>query len=164
MTALQWIVKEAKKIKKEYPKRFAKWTEYVAQASAIYAKKHKGKSPVGKKKAKVGAVKKKSAKKVAKKVAHKKTAKKSPARSLHKDTKSHNVNIRVMSGIGSYDNPERILYEIEYWQKMLDKLRNEYKSDKGKMYKSSITADIRLSKKWLEVNKTKLKKVLSKIK
>jgi hypothetical protein len=51
MTALQWILKEAKKLKKEYPKRFAKWTDYVAQASAIYAKKHKGKSPVGKKKA-----------------------------------------------------------------------------------------------------------------
>lgn len=185
MTALQWIVKEAKKIKKEYPKRFSKWTEYVAQASAIYAKKHKGHSPVGKKKkAKVGAVKNKAVKKATKKieilgaskkllekiravkkksikkVAHKKSA----AKSYHKDTKSHNVNIRVMSGIGSYDNPERILYEIEYWQKMLDKLRNEYKSDKGKMYKSSITADIRLSKKWLEVNKNKLKKVLSKMK
>lgn len=51
MTALQWILKEAKKLKKQYPKRFAKWTDYVAQASAIYAKKHKGKSPVGKKKA-----------------------------------------------------------------------------------------------------------------
>jgi hypothetical protein len=50
MTALQWIVKEAKSIKKKYPKRFSKWTEYVAQASAIYASKHKGKSPVGKKK------------------------------------------------------------------------------------------------------------------
>jgi hypothetical protein len=67
MSALQWIVKEAKKIKKEYPNRFKTWREYVAQASAIYASKHKGKSPVGKKKAvtkkhhvkkKVGAVKK----------------------------------------------------------------------------------------------------------
>ena len=51
MTALQWILKEAKSLKKQYPKRFTKWTDYVAQASAIYAKKHKGKSPVGKKKA-----------------------------------------------------------------------------------------------------------------
>lgn len=59
MTALKWITTEAKKLKKQYPKRFAKWTEYVAQASAIYASKHKGKSPVGKKK--VGAVKKKAA-------------------------------------------------------------------------------------------------------
>ena len=50
MTALQWIVSEAKKLKKKYPKRFTEWKEYVAQASAIYANKHKGKSPVGKKK------------------------------------------------------------------------------------------------------------------
>ena len=59
MTALQWILKEAKKLKKQYPKRFTKWTDYVAQASAIYSSKHKGKSPVGKKKA----AKKKAAKK-----------------------------------------------------------------------------------------------------
>lgn len=77
MTALQSIIKEAKSLKKQYPKRFVKWTDYVKQASAIYASKHKGKSPVGKKK-KVGAAK--------------------PI-SKHKDTKSHNVNIRVVSGI-----------------------------------------------------------------
>ena len=62
MTALQWIVKEAKSLKKSYPKRFTKWTDYVKQASAIYASKHKGKSPVGKKKA---APKKTATKKVA---------------------------------------------------------------------------------------------------
>ena len=52
MTALQWITKEAKSIRRKYPKRFATWREYVAQASAIYAKKHKGKSTVGKKRKK----------------------------------------------------------------------------------------------------------------
>lgn len=124
MTALQWIVKEAKAIKKAYPKRFAKWTDYVAQASAIYAKKHKGKSPVGKKHAKK-VVRKKAAKKkvsgvkdsdaikreLAKKglkMPHgystlkrkrKVGAVKKSATTMHKDTKSHNVNIRVMSGI-----------------------------------------------------------------
>jgi len=77
MTALQSIIKEAKSLKKQYPKRYAKWTDYVKQASAIYASKHKGKSPVGKKR-NVGAAK--------------------PV-SKHKDTKSHNVNIRVVSGI-----------------------------------------------------------------
>ena len=51
MTALQWIIKEAKALRKKFPKRFKTWTEYVKQASAIYATKHKGKSPVGKKKA-----------------------------------------------------------------------------------------------------------------
>jgi hypothetical protein len=124
MTALQWIVKEAKSIKKQFPKRFAKWTDYVAQASAIYAKKHKGKSPVGKKKA----VKKKAAKKKVsgvkdskeiKKVLAKKglkmphgyktikrkrkisgVKKKAASKSTyHKDTASHNVKISVMSGI-----------------------------------------------------------------
>jgi hypothetical protein len=81
MTVLQTIIKEAKSLKKQYPKRYSKWTDYVKQASAIYASKHKGKSPVGKKKAtkkKVGATK---------------------PLSKHKDTKSHNVNIRVVSGI-----------------------------------------------------------------
>ena len=65
MTALQWIIKEAKILRKKSPKM--EWKKAVAQASAIYSSKHKGKSPVGKKKSakKVGVVKHK-------KVAHKK--------------------------------------------------------------------------------------------
>jgi len=59
MTALQSIIKEAKVIRKKSPKM--EWKKAVAQASAIYASKHKGKSPVGKK----HAVKKKAAKKKA---------------------------------------------------------------------------------------------------
>lgn len=47
----------------------------------------------------VGALKKKSVKKAAPKKAVKKAAPKKS--SVHKDTKSHNVNIRVVSGIGS---------------------------------------------------------------
>lgn len=50
------------------------------------------------KKKKVGSVKKKAVKKAAPK---KKAVKKAVAKSLHKDTKSHNVNIRVVSGIGA---------------------------------------------------------------
>lgn len=90
MTALNWITKEAKKLRKEYPKRFSSWREYVAQASAIYSKKHKGKSPVGKKH-KVSGVKKKAVKKAVKKA--------TPKSSYHKDKNSHNVKISVMSGI-----------------------------------------------------------------
>ncbi len=45
--ALTWITKEAQRLKREYPKRFKKWTQYVAQASAIYSSKHGGRSPVG---------------------------------------------------------------------------------------------------------------------
>jgi hypothetical protein len=62
MTALQQIIKEAQSIRRKSPKM--EWKKAVAQASAIYAKKHKGTSPVGKKK-----VVKKAAKKVAKKKA-----------------------------------------------------------------------------------------------
>jgi len=62
MTALQLIIKDAKILRKKNPKM--EWKKAVAQASAIYASKHKGKSPVGKKKA---APKKKAAKKVVRK-------------------------------------------------------------------------------------------------
>jgi hypothetical protein len=57
MTALQVIIKEAKAIRSKNPKM--EWKKAIAQASAIYASKHKGKSPIGKK----HAVKKKAAKK-----------------------------------------------------------------------------------------------------
>ena len=67
MNALTWIIKEAKKIKKAYPKKYANWKDYVAKASKIYSSKYK----------KIGAVKSSS----------------------HKDTKSHNVNIKVVSGM-----------------------------------------------------------------
>jgi len=80
MTALQSILKEAKSLRKSFPKRYSKWTDYVKQASAIYASKHKGKSPVGKKKSakKVGVVKHK---KVAKK---KKISEQSILNRIHK--------------------------------------------------------------------------------
>jgi len=58
MTALQVIIKEAKAIRSKSPKM--EWKKAVAQASAIYASKHKGKSPVGKKKAVKKAAKKKA--------------------------------------------------------------------------------------------------------
>jgi len=72
------VVAEAKKLRKKNPKLTQ--AQAVKQAWAIsYSKK------------KVGAAPKKKA-------AKKKAAKKSS--SYHKDTKSHNVNIRVMSGVG----------------------------------------------------------------
>ena len=154
MTALQWIIKEAKAIRSKSPKM--EWKKAVAQASAIYASKHKGKSPVGKKK-----VVKKAAKKVAKKKAvgkyvktvrkgkvtdviykrkkisgvKKKAVKKTAtkkASSMHKDTKSHNVNIKVMSGvsdklISSYkDN----LGKIRYYETTIDMFKKAIKEHK----------------------------------
>ena len=76
------IVKEASKLRKKNPKLTQ--AQAVKQAWAI---------SYGKKRAGVGAVKKKAAKKKA-------APKKKTATNYHKDTKSHNVNIRVISGIG----------------------------------------------------------------
>lgn len=75
------IVKEASKLRKKNPKLTQ--AQAVKQAWAI---------SYGKKRARVGAIKKKAATKV--------KAKKSKRTSeMHTDTKSHNVNIRVISGL-----------------------------------------------------------------
>ena len=140
MTALQWIVKEAKKLKKEYPKRFSTWREYVAQASAIYAKKHKGKSPVGKKHS-VGAVKKKTAKKSA--------PKKKAAKSYHKDTKSHNVNIRVMSGTSQMSTLNHLIKEKEKAESKLYAMNVGYKNTGDLQSKKQFKFWINRYKKYL---------------
>ena len=166
MSALQWIVKEAKSLKKSYPKRFTKWIDYVKQASAIYASKHGGKSPVGKKKAvKKVAVKKTAKKKVGvikktvlrsplkkkavkkeltaydvlkfrEKVGEKKFKALTPAQRVkgaakktttHKDTKSHNVNIRVISGI--FDT--QIISDLDSLKKQYFRLAKKYHPDAG---------------------------------
>jgi len=77
MTTLQKIIKDAKSLRAKSPKKYSKWTDYVKEAS----KKYKSKSPVIKKKAtkkKVGVLK---------------------PNDKHKDSKSHNVNIKVVSGV-----------------------------------------------------------------
>ena len=101
MTALQVIIKEAKAIRKKSPK--IEWKKAVAQASAIYASKHKGKSPVGKKQAKkkvakkkVGMIKKKAVKKTATKRAKRKPTEKAVLKSI-----KHAVSVQKshMSGV-----------------------------------------------------------------
>jgi hypothetical protein len=96
MTQLQKIVAKAKSLKKSYPN--TKWTDLIKKASKLVTPASKSVGAIKKKKAVKKAVKKYAP---VKRLIKKKTAvKKSPARSLHKDTKSHNVNIRVMSGMG----------------------------------------------------------------
>ena len=73
MTQLQKIVAKAKSLKKSYPN--TKWTDLIKKASKLITP---------------------SSKSVA---GTKKVVKKSPLRSLHKVTKSHNVNIKVVSGV-----------------------------------------------------------------
>jgi hypothetical protein len=100
MTAAQKTAKANFKKAIEYRKKTG--VSLKEAFAHVYGKKV-GAAP--KKKATKKAAPKKAAKKVVKKkAAPKKVAKKAaPKRSvsLHKDTKSHNVNIRVMSGMGS---------------------------------------------------------------
>jgi hypothetical protein len=154
------VVAEAAKLRKKNPSLTQ--AQAVKQAFAIsYSKAGQTK--------KVGAVKKKAApkKSVLKKAApKKKDAPKKVASKritdIHKDSKSHNVNIRVVSGI-NYNDPKYLFDEILFWQNQLDKLRAEYRSPKRKMYKKSIMDDIKLSKKWLENYKKKLRLHLNKV-
>lgn len=221
-TALDWIIKEAKSLKKKYPKRFDTWKEYISQASAIYASKHGGKSPVGKKR-KVGSTKKKAVKakvgdpvynaykkaplavkkiidtldfqesytklsnaakklkklgwemdydldgsitkltkmkKTSKKVGAKAKAKKAPVRSTHKDTKSHNVNIRVVSGFDDSDLMDRINRLIKFnkeIEKYILDLNHRIKTDKSDTFvllqKSRAMAAVKRYKDLLADNK-----------
>jgi hypothetical protein len=92
MTALQTIIKEAKAIRKKYPAK--SWKDCVKQASAMYAAKHKGKSPVGKKRK---VVKKSAPKKRAKKAIKKYTrfAGITTKSKTHTDYNKPEVNIQI---------------------------------------------------------------------
>jgi hypothetical protein len=107
MTKLQQIVKKAKEIRKAHPKKYAKWTDYIKAASKSLAgldsvKRSGNKTTVNYTRHKVATNKKAAPKKTvqAKLFGVKKSAPKKKA-ATHKDTKSHNVKISVMSGIGS---------------------------------------------------------------
>lgn len=108
MTAIQWISKQAKVIRKKHPSMA--WSQCIKKASAEYKAKHKPKTKSAPKK-KVGAVKyveKGETKNTKpKKVYQVNRTKKGTfkgvkriAGTTHKDTRSHNVNVRVVSGIG----------------------------------------------------------------
>jgi hypothetical protein len=169
MTALKWITTEAKRLKKAYPTRFAKWTEYVAQASATYAKKHGGKSPVGKKKKTVGDYKinkgefveakkptkprkKKAAKKKVWSVSRtsagrfkKKGIKRISGTGTHKDTKSHNVNIRVVSGVNDIAN--KALQKIKQNNDSIASLKQSIARNKETV-KTKVAANTPFWKTW----------------
>lgn len=105
MTQLQKIVAKAKTLRKSHPK--LKWTDLIKKASKLVTPAKKSVSGINKAVVKKYApVKPLVKKRIETKsdfamagIKKKKAVKKSPARSMHKDTKSHNVNIRVMSGI-----------------------------------------------------------------
>lgn len=103
MTAIQWISKEAKAIRKKHPK--LEWSQCIKKASALYKAKHK----TGSKPKKVGSVAK---------------PKKTTTTKTHKDTKSHNVNIRVVSGT---DNTERLKHSLKI-KENLESMFRTYKT------------------------------------
>ena len=117
------VVKEASKLRKKNPKLTQ--AQAVKQAWAIsYSKKRAG----------VGAVKKKAAPK--KRAATKVKAKKSKRTSeMHTDTKSHNVNIRVVSGIGAIKKSAETLLKNQYGNLAARKLSESTKRGKSKIQK-----------------------------
>lgn len=122
------IVKEASKLRKKNPKLTQ--AQAVKQAWAI---------SYGKKRAGVGAVKKKSAPTKVKAKKSKRTSE------MHTDTKSHNVNIRVVSGIGSIKKSAETLLKNQYGNLAARKLSESTKRGKRKIQKqmSEIAAKIR---------------------
>jgi hypothetical protein len=130
------VVKEASKLRKKNPKLTQ--AQAVKQAWAIsYSKKSKG--------TKLGAVKKKSATRV--------KAKKGKSTEMHTDTKSHNVNIRVVSGIEPLR--KRIEDGIILISRELKEINTKIKNEKNKFLKSSY-----LNKKRFLLNELKIGKQL----
>jgi hypothetical protein len=107
--------------------KFSKWTDAIKEASKSLVKKTGSK--------KIGAIKKKATKKIVKKkvATKKKPIKKSALRNYgsHKDTKSHNVRISVISGLTEQkftrinnDNNGNPRYVIHFLEFINDEERN----------------------------------------
>lgn len=178
MTKLEKIVKAAKELRKKYPNKYSKWTDYIKAASKQVAGfegvSRKGDKTTVHYSKKSPATKKKAAPKKAtqstlfgvKKAAPKKKA---PARSSHKDTKSHNVNIRVVSGYKSYDHYDvrnKMEKDLEKTANILKKAQDDYSKYKTQKFKSPAEKKWRLTlsreiikdlKKILMMQKNKLK-------
>jgi hypothetical protein len=125
------VVKEAAKLRKKNPKLTQ--AQAVKQAFAIsYSKERKGE--------KLGAVKKKSATRV--------KATKRKGTEMHTDTKSHNVNIRVVSGIIPNQKEELEKYIRVYGRLMAEKLAAKTMQEKKVINRAlKITKSIILSLK-----------------
>ena len=91
--------------------KYAKWTDAIKAAAKTL--------PATKKKAKVGAVKKAAPKK--------KAATKKPT-SIHKDSKSHNVKISVMSGTDQISTLNYLIKEKEKAENKLPALKLSLKT------------------------------------
>jgi hypothetical protein len=82
---------------------------------------------------------------------------------IHKDTKSHNVKISVMSG--NNDNMQTRLLQVKSWENILNELRKELKNkNTTAAHKTEIKKDIIISKNFLNHKKRILLAELKKIK
>jgi len=116
MNKLQQIVKKAKELRKQNPKKYAKWTDYIKAAS----KQISGLDRVTKSGNKTAVhytrttpAKKKAVPKKSVQTSLFGTGKKS---ANHKDRNSHNVNVRVVSGAVKMSGvePHEAKYYISY--------------------------------------------------
>ncbi len=122
-TGLQWILPEASKLRRQYPKRFDTWQEYVEQATAIYHKKNGDTMPKRKSSAKT----KKSAAK------RRPAAKRGSSRSVGKTTHAPAV------GIAYHIRHACLLLERKIGDLEASKLRVKTKTARKKIQKK-ITA------------------------
>jgi len=159
MTALQSIIKEAKAIRKKSPK--IEWKKAVAQASAIYASKHKGKSPVGKK----HSVKKKVAKKkvgvIKKKALRKSATKRKPTEKTVLKSIKHAVSVQKahMSGVGAVNK-----HALKQYDELLNKIN---KVEKHIVEYTRMSKDMGYNldnRKSFKLSASKWKKYLSELK
>jgi hypothetical protein len=125
------VVKEAAKLRKKNPSLTQ--AEAVKQAWAI---------SYGKKRASVGAAKKATPTKV-------KAKKGKRTSEMHTDTKSHNVNIRVVSGIGAIKSSGVKMLQKKFGILAAKKLMKKKKSEARKLQREMTKV------------KTQLKKLLS---
>ena len=159
MTAAQKTAKANFKKAIEYRKKTG--VSLKEAFAHVYGKKKVGAAP--KKKATKKAAPKKAAKKVVKKAAPKKAAKKKHTKygvvkkhvrrvagmkkpeSVHKDTKSHNVNIRVVSGMESV-----AIGNVKYLFEQIRKAEGQYQilKDRKKRDKKLVGFDAKLFQRY----------------
>lgn len=148
MTTLQKIVTEAKKIRKAHPNKYAKWTDYVKEASKKYksapVKKKVGNYKLNRTEFDETRIPIKPRKKTEKKKkvyavtrAHGGQFKKiTRVGATHTDKGSHNTTIRVVSGVEiNRDLMQKLkmsMFADSHYNDEIKWLREEIKHDKSK--------------------------------
>ena len=149
------VVAEAKKLRKKNPKLTQ--AQAVKQAWAIQISKE-NRNPINRVKKYIDEAKegirrgyygteyKKKRKKVGATSTKVKAKKRNRTSEMHTDTKSHNVNIRVMSGVDPYKQMQFVLNDIKFlsgriseYQKVIDSISKKSPSKRDKFEKKAIS-------------------------